>query len=227
MQHLFKPAACLLALSFVSACAFADGHSAAADTAAEKTGTGAWVSLIPGEDLAGWSTRDKNKHAYWAVKDGVIVGANPDKKESRLWTDAEHGDFELIVEYQALSEEYDSGVYLHGSSHQVQIGISRSQHVDLTGAIYCPKDGNGKYPQMPPEVQQKVEQSHRLGEWNTLRIVTRGRHIKTFLNGEVINDYQAVKYEPKGKIGLQLHSNVDMKIAFRTVKLRGLGAPGR
>ena len=70
--------------------------------------------------------------------------------------------------------------------------------------------------------EDKVKEAHKLGEWNTLHVVTKGKNIKTYLNGQLINDYDGVKYPDKGKIGLQLHSGVHMKMAFKTVKIKTL-----
>lgn len=205
---------CLMMGLFASL-AIADDHGKKKDKAEDD----GWVSLIPEEGFEGWSTKDLDK--YWSRKDGMIVGENADKKNSDLFTDKAFGDYELIVEYKndTEMEYYDSGVFLRGKSHQVQIGISGSLRVDLTGCIYCPKDGNGAYPQQPRE---KVKEAHQNGEWNTLHIIAKGKNIKTYLNGTLINDYDAVKFPEKGKIGLQLHANSHMNIAFRTVKIKEL-----
>jgi hypothetical protein len=206
---------CLMMGLFTSL-AMADHHGKKKDKADEG-----WASLIDEDSLDGWSTKDMQK--YWKIEEGVIVGENSDKKGSVLWTEEDHGDYELIVVYQNRSpgDHYDSGVYTRGSSHQVQIGISGSLRVDLTGCIYCPVDKNGKYPQMPKD---KVKKAHKNGEWNTLRIITKGKNITTFLNGEEINNYDGVKYPEKGKIGLQLHGGVHMKMAFKQIKIKPLDA---
>jgi len=188
-------------------------RSAAEDKAADD----GYTSLIPTEGLTGWNAKDQD--TFWKLQDGVIFGDNIDQKGSILWTDNQYGDFELIVEYKTPSEDYDSGVYLHGTSHQVQIGVSRQYKIDLTGCIYCPKDSEEKYPLRPADT---VKANHKLGEWNTLHIITKGKSIKTYLNGELINDYTAVNYPDMGKIGLQLHPKVDMKMYFKTVKIRPL-----
>lgn len=203
----------VLTLGLFTGLVLADHHGKKKDKADE------WTALIDEDSLDGWSTKDRDK--YWKIEKGVIIGENEDKKGNVLWTEAEYGDYELVVEYQNVSpgDHYDSGVYLRGGSHQVQIGISGSLRVDLTGCLYCPKDGNGKYPQMPKE---KVKQAHKLGEWNTLRMVTKGKQITTWLNGEMINDYEAVKYPAKGKIGLQLHGGVHMKMNFKNIKIKSL-----
>lgn len=215
MKHLPLSALAFLLLGAI-ATACATASSPQAEPNAEQSDDG-FVSLIPEDGLAGWSTKNQDK--YWQLKDGMIIGENKDKKGSVLWTEKDYGDYELIVEYKTPSDDYDGGVFLRGSSHQVQIGVSRSLKKDLTACLYCPKDGNGKYPQQP---HQRVKENHKLGEWNTLRMVTRGKQITTYLNGVMINDYQAVKYPEKGKIGLQLHSGVHMKMSFKTVKIKTL-----
>ena len=53
---------------------------------------------------------------------------------------------------------------LAATSHQIQIGISRSLKKDLTACIYAPKDKLGSY----PAVSDKVAKVHKLGQWNRL-----------------------------------------------------------
>jgi len=197
-------------------------QSPAARAAAEVVEEAEWTNLI-GEGLDGWTVDKENLASHWEKVDGMIVGKNPDKKGSILWTDAnEFGDFELIVEYRTPSPDYDSGVFVRAESHQVQIGVSRSLKKDMTGSIYAPKDGDGGYPAVTDE--DAIREHHKLGEWNTLRIVLRGNMIQTFLNDNEICNYPGKTITESGKIGLQLHANVDMEMQFRTVKIRPLEA---
>ncbi|MEO0476311.1 MAG: family 16 glycoside hydrolase, partial [Planctomycetota bacterium] len=112
-----------LAFGLFTSLADAHHHGKTQFNNAEDDG---WVSLIPEEGFEGWSTKDLDK--YWTRKDGMIVGENADKKNSDLFTDKAFGDYELIVEYKndTEMEYYDSGIFLRGKSHQVQIGISGS-----------------------------------------------------------------------------------------------------
>lgn len=177
-----------------------------------------WVSLI-GEDLTGWTIDKEELAGHWQNIDGVIVGENPDQEGTILWTDRDdYENFELVVEYRTPSEDYDSGVYVRAHSHQVQIGVSRSLKRDMTGSIYAPKDGDGGYPAQTDE--DAIAQQHKLGDWNTLRIVLRDNMIQTFLNDAEICNYPAKTIPEAGKIGLQLHNGVNMKMEFRTVRIR-------
>lgn len=177
------------------------------------------VEVFNGKDLSGWTAKEKkakqDTSKYWKVVKGAIVGDNPDKKNSVLWTDEKFGDFELTLEFKTESPDYDSGVFLHGESHQVQIGVSRSLKVDLTACIYAPIDKKGSY----PAISDKVKKVHQLGEWNTLKISVEGKRIRTWLNGEEFVDYTALKFSEKGAIGLQLHAGVHQKMQFRNLKL--------
>lgn len=173
-------------------------------------------SLFNGKDMAGWTTSDGPDH--WTVEDGQLVGENQDKKGSILWTEQEFKDFELTLDYQTPSPDYDSGVFTRNISHQVQIGVSRSLKVDLTGCIYAPKDKQGSYPART----DKVQEFHKLGEWNHLRVIVKGKRIQTFLNGEPFVDYEGITIPEKGPLGLQLHGNVHMKMLFKNIELTPL-----
>ena len=99
-------------------------------------------SLTPifnGRNLDGWNTDDALVASHWLISDGQIIGDNPDKKGSVLWTKANYNNYELNLYFQTDSPDYDSGVFVRGPSHQVQIGVSRSLKIDLTAAYTVPK----------------------------------------------------------------------------------------
>ncbi len=172
--------------------------------------------LFNGNNLDGWHVDNEELASQWLVEDGMIIGDNPDKKGSVLWTDANYKDYELTLDYQTDSPDYDSGVFVRGSSHQVQIGVSRSLKIDLTACLYCPKDLQGKYPIQ----SEKVTTTHQLGEWNSLRIRVVNRRIQTWLNGEPMVDYMTVTMLKEGPIGLQVHGGVHQKMRFRNLVIK-------
>lgn len=172
--------------------------------------------IFNGKNLDNWKTDDALVASHWLVSDSQIIGDNRDKKGSVLWTKSDYKDYELTVDYQTDSIDYDSGVFVRGPSHQIQIGVSRSLKIDLTGCIYCPKDLQGKYPNQ----SKKVSSAHKLGEWNHLKIRVVGHRIETHLNGELINDYMSVTMPKEGPIGLQVHAGLHQKILFKNFDLQ-------
>ncbi|MCF8226311.1 MAG: DUF1080 domain-containing protein [Bacteroidales bacterium] len=177
--------------------------------------------IFNGTDLEGWEVLPSEQESHWKVEEGgILMGENMDKKGSIIWTEDTYGDIELTVEYRTQSDDYDSGIFLHGEGHQVQIGISRSLQRDMTACIYAPVDGKGPYPGQT----DKILEYHHPGDWNKLRIIVEGNRIRTFLNGNLCVDYNSVELAEAGPIGLQLHAGVHMAIEFRNIELREINS---
>ena len=175
-----------------------------------------YVEIFDGKSLDGWECDPPEVSNHWKVEDGMIVGENRDSLASIIWTTGQFKDFEIELEYMTPSKDYDSGIFIRGESHQVQIGISRSLQKDMTGCIYAPVDEKGSYPAQT----DKIMAYHHEGEWNHLKVTVQGKRIQTFLNGEPFVDYEAVNIPMEGPIGLQLHGGVHMVIKFRELLLR-------
>ncbi|MBT3385855.1 MAG: DUF1080 domain-containing protein [Prolixibacteraceae bacterium] len=181
-------------------------------------GSSAQTQLFNGKTLNGWESKPAERVVDWVVEAEQIVGANPHKKGSILWTAKNFKDFDLTLEYITETDHYDTGVFVRGESHQVQIGISGSLKKDMTGCIYAPKDDKGSYPAQT----DKIDEFHKVGKWNKMRIIATGKRVQTFLNDEPFVDYIGVVIPEEGPIGLQLHPNVDMKVRFRNISVREL-----
>ncbi len=160
----------------------------------------------------------KEHKNYWTTENNLIIGENVDKKNSVLWTAKNFKDYELVVKFKTDSKDYDSGVFLRGNSHQVQIGVSRSLRKDLTACIYAPVDKKGKY----PASSDKIKELHKFGDWNEMKIIVKGKHMQVFLNGTQTVDYTGVKIKDQGPIGLQLHAGVHQKMEFEIVSFKEL-----
>ena len=175
--------------------------------------------LFDGKSLKGWECDPGDLASQWTVRKGkILFGENPDQQGSMLWTTREYMDYELELEYQTLTDDYDTGVFPRGNGHQVQIGISRSLQRDMTACIYAPKDDKGAYPGQT----DKVAEFHKVGEWNHLKIIMKGKRVQTILNGEPFVDYEGITMNEKGPIGLQLHGGVHMAVQFRNIKIKEL-----
>ncbi len=186
---------------------------------AQADGPPAFETLFDGKTLERWQVRP-NEHAadHWKAKEGEIVAENVNKKGSNLWTAESFSDYELELEFKATSQSYDTGVFLRGDGHQVQIGISSGLKRDMTGCLYASKekhDGSGY-----PIHLEKVTEFNKPGQWNHMRIVVTGKRIQTFLNQERFLDYEALQLNEEGPIGLQLHPNIHMKAHFRNIHVK-------
>jgi hypothetical protein len=182
------------------------------------TGCDSSVSLFDGKSLEGWECDPLEQAGDWKAVDGELLGENPGEHTSIIWTDRKFRDFEVELEYIALVDDYDTGIFIRGLTHQVQIGISRSLQKDMTACIYAPEDEKGSYPGQT----DKVADIHKMGEWNHLKVIVTGLRIQTLLNGEPMVDYTGIALVDEGPIGLQLHGGVHMSVKFKNIKVREL-----
>jgi hypothetical protein len=176
------------------------------------------ISLFDGKSMEGWECDPLKQAGDWKALDGELLGENPGEQASIIWTNQKFRDFEMELDYITLTDDYDSGIFIRGLTHQVQIGISRSLQKDMTACIYAPEDKQGSYPGQT----DKVTAIHKILEWNHLKVIVTGKRIQTFLNEEPMVDYTGVVLEDEGPIGLQLHGGVHMSVKFKNVKVREL-----
>ncbi len=178
-----------------------------------------FVPLFDGKTLQGWQVKGKkNADEQWWVEDGQLVTENRGGAGSNLWTKQSYTDYELQLKFKTLSKDYDTGVFLRGPGHQVQIGISGSLKKDMTACIYAPADKRGGY----PGKTDLVSKINQVGQWNQLRIVLKGKRIQTFLNDQAMVDYESVNIRQSGPIGLQLHGGRQMKVLFQDIEIKEL-----
>ncbi len=184
-------------------------------------------SLFNGKDLTGWKATGNMK--VWGVDNGVIYVSG--QGGGWLLTDKEFGDFELRFEYK-MSKHSNSGVALRAplegdpayKGMEIQLiddvnwkGLQTWQH---TGSIYN-------------VVPAKKIANRPIGEWNSMRIIVKGRHVKVANNGEVLVDADLDKCvkehgekhpgilpkHTKGHIGFQSHDN---RVEFKNIYLKAL-----
>jgi hypothetical protein len=196
-----------------------------------KTPPEGFKSLFNGKDLEGWKATGK-KEVWGADKDaGVIFVAGGGG--GYLMTEKEYGDFEMRFEYK-MPKNANSGVALRAplTGDPAYVGmeiqliddenwekVRKSKLADYqhTGSIY--------------DVQPAKEaKNKKIGDWNTVRIVCRGRKVTIEQNGqELVNanldDYKAkfdkhpgLKRE-NGKIGFQSYN---IRVEFKNVSIKEL-----
>jgi hypothetical protein len=108
--------------------------------------------LFNGRDLTNFKA--EGSQAFWRVQGGVLIGENDEaKKGNYLWTEKEYKDFviEFDVRWKTTTERgVDTGIEMRKPKIQLQLGVSGSLRVDMTGCFYT-----GGKPAYPEEGQAK------------------------------------------------------------------------
>ena len=177
------------------------------------------VNLFNGVDLTGWEAYGTER---WFVENGLLIcESGPDKKYGYLATREYYDDFDLTVEFKQEADGNSgvffrsfipSGVTVNGWQCEV---APKGQH---TAGIY-ESYGRGWLIIPPPEKESILKE----GDWNTMRILAKGDHITTWLNGTEMIDITDPKIGAgKGRIALQIHDGGGIRVLWRNLKLKTL-----
>lgn len=216
---------------------------------ADETG---FKSLFNGKDLSGWE--QKGGQAKYRVDHGEIAGsAVAGTPNSFLCTKKHYGNF--ILEYEFKAEQpLNSGVQIRshvfaeareidlgngkkrklpaGRVHGYQVEIDPNQPQRMwTGGVYDEARRGWLFPGLRGGDKAKFTRQGRKiykdKDWNKMRIVCRGDHIRTWLNGALRSDFKD-GLTAKGFIGLQVHGIggkkelVGATIRWRNLRLKEL-----
>jgi hypothetical protein len=202
-----------------------------------------WQVLFDGTDTAAW--RGINTQTFpeqgWNIDGGVLV-RDPSKGRARdIITLREYGDFELELEFK-MTEGANSGVKYFvveslsqgggGLGLEYQI-LDDQRHPDAKAGKAGNRTLGSLYDLIPAPADKPV---NPIGQWNTARIVSRGKHVEHWLNGvkvlEFTRDDPAFRQivagskfkdnadfglAEKGHILLQDHGD---KVYFRNIRIR-------
>ena len=197
-----------------------------------------WILLFNGIDSEGWTTtNNKMVPAGWSIKDGILSTVKGGKGGD-IMTINEYSDFDLSIDYK-IEPTCNSGVkyfftkYEKGGNLGMEFQILDNELADdnklenhLSGSFY---DVLAPTNPKPP--------IHSPGEWNTLRIVSKGKNVTHWLNGvkilsftrgskeftEAVSKSKFSKTSPafgtvdKGHIMLQEHGGV---ASFKNIKIK-------
>ena len=144
-----------------------------------------------------------------------------------LWTTKEYKDF--VIEFDArwkgtTPRGVDTGVEMRKPKIQLQLGVSGSLRVDMSGSFYT--GGKPAYPEIGQAKDAKKLMKPE-GEWNTFRIVQKGDVTTVWLNGKLVVDHAKMEnfwdrtkpLPAKGPIMLQTHGG---EIRWRNLFLKTL-----
>jgi Domain of Unknown Function (DUF1080) len=221
--------------------------SAQAPAASSPT---AVVHLFDGKDLKGWTAdvpardTDKNAPASFVVRKGLLVSMG--KPEGHLVTDAAYRDYRLEVEYRFPGKGGNCGVLVHASKPRALYKMfPQSIEVQMqsgdAGDFWCIQenievpDMESRRPRKDGEKWGGAEGDARrilnltdgsekpLGEWNTMVIEARGRGIKVWVNGDLVNEGSNATAD-RGRIALQAEGT---EVEFRRIGIGPLPPGGK
>lgn len=180
-----------------------------------------FTPLFNGKDFTNFNA--EGAAAFWRIEKGVLIGENDAAlKGHYLWTQKEYGDFviEFDVRWKSTSERgVDTGLEMRKPHLQLQLGVSGSLRVDMTGSFYT--GGKPAYPEAGQAKNAKQLMKPE-GEWNTFRIQAKGTTFTCWINGVKASEYTDPKFSGAAPLGLQIHPNVTMKAEFRNIRIAEL-----
>jgi hypothetical protein len=210
-----------------------------------SAGDSGTIALWNGRDLSGWhadvpaADNKPETPASFAARDGVLVSLGT--PAGHLITDESFADYKLTVEWRWPGEPGNCGVLVHTSTPRRLGGmfpqsIECQLHFDNAGDFWCIGE-DITVPDMEKRRGQKEkwgvdgDKLRRIvnltdgsekprGEWNQMVIECRGREIKVWVNGTLVN-HGTVCTADRGRIALQAEGAV---CEFRRVELERLAA---
>ena len=179
------------------------------------------TSLLPGDDLAGWTMVGE---ALYSVEDEAIVGVSgPRGRHTFLTSDQTYGDFVLEVDVR-LTDRGNSGIQVrsalkpNGGVHGYQIEIDPSARAWSAGLYDEGRRGWLDDLNDTPAARA----AFTYGEWNRYRIECVGPWIRTWINGQPAADH----FDPldlQGFIGFQVHGGNNTHVEWGRPTLWDLG----
>lgn len=213
-----------------------------------------WKLLFDGKTTNGWrgAYKDKFPAKGWDVTDGMLTIQQSNGSESESFgdivTDGEYSDFDLVFDFK-LTEGANSGVKYFvaeqspkpkGSAFGLEFQVlDDDKHPDAK----LGRNGNRTVGSLYDLIPASGKKANPIGEWNTGRVISKGKHVEHWLNGTKVVEYERgseqfrelvamSKYKapdynangrfgeaPKGHILLQDHGN---RVYFRNMKIKTL-----
>ena len=200
------------------------------------------TALFNGRDLSGWTADvparddDPQAPASFVVRDGLLVSRG--EPRGHLLTEEAYRDYRLEVEYRFPGKGGNCGVLVHASTpralyamfpQSIEVQMMHGNAGDfwvIEEDIQVPdmevrrprKDGQkwGGGPEDARRILNLTDASEKpLGEWNTMVIEARGRTLRVWVNGDLVNEGHGATTD-HGRIALQAEGT---EVEFRRVDI--------
>jgi len=181
---------CVAALCFstaliTSTCAD-DKESPAPNTLSASEKAAGWKLLFDGKKIEGWRSYAKDSFPAegWVIEGGTIH-KQKDVRPGDIMTVDTYENFEFAWQWK-LTEGGNNGVkYMITKERKATVG-HEYQMID-DEKIKDPKSGNASFYLVVAPAKDKPNRP--MGEWNSSRIVVRGKHVEHWLNGAKVLEY--------------------------------------
>ena len=174
--------------------------------------------LFNGKDLSGWIIYGTEK---WYVENGLLISeSGPDKEYGYLGTEKSYQDFEINLEFKQ-EDNGNSGVFIRSTVDGTKVSgwqVEVAPPGNDTGGIY---ESYGRGWLIKPDPAK--DKALKFGEWNKMKIIVKGGRVTSYLNGQMMVDYEDDKIkEGKGGVLLQIHDGGGIKVYWRNIVLKKL-----
>ncbi len=173
--------------------------------------------IFDGKSMNGWHVVGGGR---WSVERGVLIGTcSQGDEQGVLLYDKPVRDFSASLEFRISGG--NSGFYFRAERVEGQPLVKGFQAevdaLDDVGGIW-ETAGRGWVSKPTPEVHATA--GFRAGEWTTMDVTALGSRYVVKLNGKPITAINDPAGRREGRVALQLHGGMDMKVEFRNIRLR-------
>jgi hypothetical protein len=195
-----------------------------------------FTDLFNGKDLSGW--KKVNGNGEFRIEDGQIVGFGEKVKSNTfLRTEKTYKDFDFRFEMKFDDLTGNSGMMFRGLQkpgedgrvHGYQCEHDNGKDRAWTAGLYDEARRGWLQPSKSDKASMAAftkqgKEIIKWDDWNEIRIVCEGKHIRIWLNGEERVDYtdEGKEFTPEGFFALQVHAGKSCKVRWRNLRIKEL-----
>ena len=188
---------------------------------------GNFEPLFDGKSLRGW----EGNLRFFRVENGAIVAGSLKEaipNNEFLASEKSFEDFDLRFEARLVGKGRNAGVQFRSeriaNSHEMigyQCDIGEWSKGLIWGLLY---DESRRAKMLDEPEQEPLAKAVRQGDWNRLRVLATGPRVRIWVNDFPTVDYTETdpSVEPRGRLGLQIHSGPPAECHYRKLRIRRL-----